>query len=163
MSLKWKVKQEKNTKAWLVAVNTMVMACSSQGTTQNPENPGMEPTPTESGHYRNLCECYADMRRMWNMRLKEMLTEGCFNFQHQRTRDSHANSIRGSVDCCWAPPIFHCPPFFLTSVDQVENKCLDEKNPELCLGNCGFFMKWSYSGLTWIAAAAGWGRDYIYM
>ena len=38
----------------MVAVNTMVMACGSQGTTQNPKNPGMEPTPTESGHYRNL-------------------------------------------------------------------------------------------------------------
>ena len=57
-----KVKQEKNTKAWLVAVNTMVMACGSQGTTQNPKNPGMEPTPTESGHYRNLVNVIPDIR-----------------------------------------------------------------------------------------------------
>lgn len=48
----------------------------------------------------------------------------------------------GSVDC-WPElrPFFHCPPFFLTSVDQVEISVW-MKEPELCLEQLmSFFMK----------------------
>lgn len=141
----------------------MVMACGSQGTTQNPKNPGMEPTPTESGHYRNLVNVIPDIREgceTWGSR--RCWQRGCFNFQHPKTRDSRANSIRKCRLLARTPPIFSLSPIFLTSVDQVEISVW-MKEPELCLEQLmSFFMKWSYSGLTWIAAAAGWGTLTIF-